>query len=89
MYSEILKEEMGIDSVKDLCIRVELKEIVYPLCFIRKEYVNYLVIDSTGDDGNERVVIIPKSKIISICVVYQQDIDNIFDEDKEEKVMFR
>ena len=80
---------MDLDDIKDLCVRVDLRELVYPLCFIHSETLKHLVVYSTGDDGNERIVIIPKCEIISVSVVYQQDIDNIFDSDSEEERMFR
>ena len=89
MYSEVLKMVMELDDIKDLCIRVDLREMVYPLCFIHSETLKYLIVDSTGDDGCERKVVIPKSEIISISVVYEQDIDGLFDENKEEERMFR
>ena len=89
MYSEILKKSMNLESIKDLCIRIELKEMVYPLSFIFYENHKYLVVDSTAEDGTERKVVIPKSEIISISVVYQQDIDDLFDCEGEEERMFR
>ena len=80
---------MKVEKVEDLCVKVDLKEgIVYPLCFISHESLKYLVVDSTGEDACERKVVIPKSEIISISVVYQQDIDEIFDLDNEEEKMF-
>lgn len=88
MYTDVLKKTMGLDSIKDLCVRIDLKDMVYPLCFIYSETLKYLVVDSTGDDGCERKVIIPKSEVISITIVYQQDIDGIFEENEEER-MFR
>lgn len=88
MYSKLLQDVMKVEKVEDLCVKIDLKEIVYPLCFISHESLKYLVVDSTGDDGNERKVVIPKSEIISISVVYQQDIDEIFDLDNEEEKMF-
>ena len=88
MYTDVLKKTMGLDSIKDLCVRIDLKDMVYPLCFIYSETLKYLVVDSTGDDGCERKVIIPKSEVISITIVYQQDIANIFEGTEEER-MFR
>ena len=89
MYSELLKKHMGLESIKDLCVSVDLLEVVYPLCFIREETFKYLVVDSTDENGFEKVVIIPKEKILSVKVVYQQDMDALFDdEDKESRRMF-
>ena len=89
MYSELLKKHMGLEDIKDLCVSVDLLEVVYPLCFIREETFKYLVVDSTDENGFEKVVIIPKEKILSVKVVYQQDMDALFDdEDKESRRMF-
>ena len=88
MYTDVLKRVMGLDSIRDLCVRIDLRDMMYPLCFIDSETLKYLVVDSTGDDGCERKVIIPKSEVISITIVYQQDIDGIFEENEEER-MFR
>ena len=88
MYTDILKKVMNLDNIKDVCVKIDLKDIYYPLTFISYENFKYLVIDATGDDGNERKVIIPKSEIISVSVVYQQDIDLIFEVDDEEKDMY-
>lgn len=89
MYSDVLKEIVEADEIKDLCVRIDLKDLVYPLCFIYAETKRFLIVDSTGDDGCERKVIIPKSEIISVSIVYEQDIQGIFDGDKEEERMFR
>lgn len=89
MYTDVLKKTMGLDSIKDLCVRIDLKDMVYPLCFIYSETLKYLVVDSTGDDGCERKVIIPKSEIIGISVVYEQDIKGIFDSNNEEKRLYQ
>lgn len=84
MYSDVLTESMDVE-LKDLCVSIDLGEVVYPLSFIRWETNNYLVIDSTGDDGCERLVVLNKEKILSVNVVYQQD---MFKEKKDDK-MFR
>ena len=88
MYSNVLKEVMELEDVKDLCVTVDCKEIVFPLCFIRKETLKYLVVDSTADDGTEKVVVIPKDNILSVNVVYQQDIDRLFEVDGKDEKMF-
>ena len=79
---------MNIKDIEGICIRVEMDALVYPLCFILEETDNELVVASTGDDGAERIVIINKAKIVSVNVVYQQDIDAIFESDGEENAMF-
>ena len=84
MLNEILTKEFDI-PLKDICISVDIGDMVYPLSFIRCETDEYLVIDSTGDDGCERLVIVNKDKILSVNVVYEQD---MFPKKKEDK-MFR
>lgn len=84
MISDLLLENIDV-GLKDLCVSVDLGDVVYPLSFIREETDNYLVIDSTGDDGCERLVVVAKDKILSVNVVYQQD---MFKDKKEDK-MFR
>ena len=87
MYSNLLKEVMEDEDVNNICIKVDLGEVIYPLCFIRKETLKHLVVDSTGDDGCERVVIIPKDMIISVGVVYEQDV--CFEKEEKRDEMFR
>ena len=87
MISRILESLTEID-MKELCISVDVGEIIYPFSFIRDETPEYLIIDSTGDDGRERMVLVPKDKIISVNIVYQQDMDKLF-EKKEEDRMFQ
>ena len=82
MISDLLKESIDVE-LKDLCVSVDLGDVVYPLSFIRWETDSYLVIDSTGDDGCERLVVVAKEKILSVNVVYQQD---MFKEKKEDKM---
>ena len=88
MYSELLKKHMELEDIKDLCISIDLVEVVYPLCFIREETSDYLVVDNTDENGFEKVVIIPKENILSVKVVYQQDID-LLESEKKDLVMFR
>ena len=87
MYSKILEDVMDVSDFHNVCLRIDCGEMIYPLCFINKEYLNYLVVDNTGEDGCERIVIIPKNKILSIAVVYQQDIDLESEDERDE--MFR
>ena len=89
MYSELLKKHMELEDIKDLCVSIDLIDVVYPLCFIREETLDYLVVDNTDENGFEKVVIIPKDNIPSVKVVYQQDIDLLDGSDKKDLVMFR
>ena len=82
MYSELLKKHMELEDIKDLCVSIDLLDVVYPLCFIREETSDYLVVDNTDENGFEKVVIIPKENILSVKVVYEQDMSGLFEEDK-------
>lgn len=89
MYSNILKKTMNLTEIKDLCVSITLDDgTIYPLCFIESEDYKFLIVASTGDDGCERVVIIDKNKIVSISVVYEQDIQGIFDDEVSDRRMF-
>ena len=89
MYSNILKKTMNLTEIKDLCVSITLDEgIIYPLCFIEGEDYKFLIVASTGDDGCERVVIIDKKNIVSISVVYEQDIQGVFDYEGSDRRMF-
>ena len=79
---------MKMDDISELCVSVDCRDIVFPLCFIRSENLKYLVLDSTRDDGTEGVVVVPKENILSVSVVYEQDITNIFSGDENENEMF-
>ena len=75
-----------MDDISELCVSVDCRDIVFPLCFIRSENLKYLVLDSTAEDGTEKVVIVPKSNVLSVNVVYQQDIDRMFEGDDEDEM---
>lgn len=87
MISKYLESLTGLES-KDICVSVDLGEMVYPYSFIHDENHKYLVIDSTGEDGCERIVLIPKDRILSVNIVYQQDVDKLFGVEKRDE-MFR
>lgn len=87
MISKYLESLTGLES-KNICVSVDLGEMVYPYSFIHDENHKYLVIDSTGDDGCERIVLIPKDRILSVNIVYQQDVEKLFGVEKRDE-MFR
>lgn len=85
--SELLKQSMNLEDITDLCINIELPDNIVSFCFIRSETPTYLIVDATDDNGLEKVVIIAKKEIITISVVYQDEIDSIFETDEfDEKV---
>ena len=84
-----VRKHMELDDIKDLCVSIDLLDVVYPLCFIREETSEYLVVDNTDENGFEKVVIIPKDNILAVKVVYQQDIEMLDESEKKDLVMFR
>lgn len=89
--SELLIEHTNQKNVNDICINILLKGNVLPFAFIREETDDCLVIDNTDENGFEKVVIVPKKNIITVSVVYQDEIDAIFyDEfDEQEKKLYQ
>lgn len=90
--SEILKRHMDVDDAKDVCISIELEEAILPFAFIREELDDCLVVDNTDELGYEKIVIVPKKSIVTVSVVYQDDIDSIFETDdvaENEKRMYQ
>jgi hypothetical protein len=77
---------MELDDISELCVSIDCRDILFPLCFIRKETLKFLVVDSTREDGTEGLVVIPKSNVLSVSVVYEQDLDALFMEDKKDEM---
>ena len=69
--------------LEDICISIDMGVAVYPISFIYDETDDKLIIESTGDDGYERLVVLNKKEILSVNVVYEQDFDKLFSESKE------
>lgn len=78
-YLEILKEKMNYETIDDVkencCLNISTELDVYNFCFIDFETDEYLGVYITHNDLTERFMLISKKYIISISVVYQQDID--------------
>ena len=62
------------EEVHDVCLTITTKHEVYELSFIEFETRDFLGISSTRKDFTEGFVILNKKYIVSIAVVYQQDI---------------
>ena len=80
--TEILKRHMNVEDVNDICISIELEDGILPFAFIREELDDCLVVDNTDELGYEKIVIVPKKSIVTVSVVYQDDIDSIFESDE-------
>ena len=70
-------------NIEYICLNITTAIDLYPLCFIDYEDQEKLAVYITGEDGRERYMIIYKTQIIAIQVVYEQDI-NITNETKED-----
>lgn len=78
-YMEIL-QEVGeyetIEDVKDCCVNILTEFIQYNFCFIDFETDTHLGIYYTHPiDFTERFILVAKKYIISISIVYQQDMN--------------
>lgn len=71
-------------GIKDICVTIDTENNTYPLSFIEFETRDFLGINYTDTDFKERFVVLNKKYIISIAMVYQDDImlsDNHDNED--------
>lgn len=77
-YSKMLMKAMKLESedeLEDCCINILTEFVQYNLCFIDFETETHLGIWVTHEDMTERLVILDKKYIVSISIVYQQDIE--------------
>ena len=70
---ELLHEKLDTD-IKYICVNITTITDIYNLCFIDYEDHEKIGVYITGSDGRERFLIIYKDQIVSIQVVYEQDI---------------
>ena len=70
---ELLNKELDTDP-KHICLNITTITDIYNLCFIEYEDQNKIGCYITGEDGRERYIIIYKTQIVAIQVVYEQDI---------------
>ena len=78
---ELLTRTLKTD-IEYICLNITTITDIYPLCFIDYEDHHKIGCYITGDDGRERFIIINKTQIVSLQVVYEQDI-NIETDDKD------
>lgn len=81
--SELLHEKLGTD-IKYICVNITTITDLYNLCFIEYEDYEKLGVYITHNDGRERFLIIYKDQIVSIQVVYEQDIKLTKKDDAED-----
>ena len=70
---ELLHEKLDTD-IEYICVNITTITDIYNLCFIDYEDHEKIGVYITGSDGRERFLIIYKDQIVSIQVVYEQDI---------------
>ena len=71
--TDLLHLTLEIDP-KNICLNITTITDIYNLCFIEYEDTNKLGVYLTGEDGRERYLILNKTHIVSLQVVYEQDI---------------
>ena len=71
--TELLEKEVKID-LKHICLNITTITDIYQLCFIEYEDPIKLGVYITGEDGRERFLIIYKDQIVSLQVIYEDDI---------------
>lgn len=86
--SSALMKAMGYkekEELDDCCINILTELTQYNFCFINFEEKDYLAVWVTHEDFTERLVLIKKEYIISISIVYEQDVAI---EESDENVYF-
>jgi len=88
-YREALKRGMGYkeSEINEACVNILTETDEYPLSFIEFETRDFLGIKTTREDFTEGFVVLNKKYIVSISIVYQNDI--IIKTDEEENVSYR
>lgn len=71
--TELLSQVLDV-SKEFICVNISTEIMDYPLCFIEYEDDEKLGIYITGEDGKERYMILNKQYIVSLQVVYENDI---------------
>ncbi len=71
--TDLLHLTLELDP-KHICLNITTITDIYQLCFIEHEDHEKLGVYITGDDGKERYLIIMKDQIVSLQVIYEDDI---------------
>lgn len=90
-YTEMLAKVMDIstEEVAHLCVCITTLDMIYALSFIEEEDDDYVGVYYTTSDGKEKFVILNKEQIMSIEVVYEQDIKEALEYEEEDDSMFQ
>lgn len=68
-------------DINNICLNIETENMVYPLAFIEFEDEDFIGINYTEDDFTERFVVLNKKYVISMAMVYANE---IYGEEKDE-----
>ena len=71
--TDLLHLTLELDP-KHICLNITTLTDIYNLCFVEYEDEDKLGVYITGDDGKERYLIIMKDQIVSLQVIYEDDI---------------
>lgn len=81
--------EISIEEVPRLCVCITTYDMVYALSFIEDEDDKYIGIYYTTVDGTEKFVILNKEQILSVEMVYEQDIKDALEYEEDEDNMYQ
>lgn len=75
-YREIIKKGMNYsdEDLEEACVTITTTDYVYPFAFIDFETDEYLGVNYTTEDFTEKFIVLNKKYIISVAIVYQNDI---------------
>lgn len=84
-YSSLIRTVMKVSDseLSEVCINVVTQDYAYPFSFLEYEDEEHLGIYYTAEDFSERFVILNKKYIISVGIVYKQDLILEIDENDD------
>lgn len=76
-YRNMIKQGMGYsdDQLDEACVTITTTDYVYPFAFIDFETDEYLGVNYTTEDFTEKFIVLNKEYIVSVAIVYQNDIE--------------
>lgn len=75
-YKDMIKKGMGYsdEDLDEACVTITTTDYVYPFAFIDFETDKFLGVNYTTEDFTEKFIILNKKYIVSVAIVYQNDI---------------
>lgn len=76
-YRNMIKQGMGYsdEQLDEACVTITTTDYVYPFAFIDFESEEYLGVNYTTEDFTEKFIVLNKEYIVSVAIVYQNDIE--------------